>query len=1067
MPPARYRGALLLPRALTPLLFAQAPSHATISSRRLLANSGDPTRPELSAVRQPPARQAGATGPRGSTLRSSPPRSPPVRSGSSSPFDLSWSSSSSSSTMASASGSWRGSYMHDDDIERLVRLRRIPREVITRTPGEEVEPKPEPGERVVFGAHLDRGLGLPALAFFRRFLDFFGLQPHHLPANACVLLSCYVAFMEGYAGLWPDVDFWSRLFYLKSQMTEGRLRTCGAASIYPRAGSLFPKIPTVDSVKNWQMSFFYVKNANPAFDRINLPEYNPAPPTTRLNWGHNAKSADPDAEVNLLAGATTPGPRPQDRAYVRPAGSDPDVEALTKAQVAHRVNNVTKANMPEAWEWGLPPYDRTTPPERIFPRQEIEDGDLAHKIWTPDHVDPADQAGDQAGDDDLPVVPDQGGQGEHNPPPSPEQREEEEVEPATSTTGPGPIRAVPLRTRPPAASATSAPQKKKRAAGGSTARLEGRAKRQRQQGPKKGRHKIHPGRRLWAGCSCCAAVPSAEGANAAAFDTCARAARRCCAACGYAAFSGASSSAAPPSAPGRGAQGESAQGPTLGDMFPHRAPPLGPTAGAGRGVPPAAGAGAGGAAPPERPEVVPTGPTAPPPASEPPRGEPVGTEPQREEPARAKDADSQALVRAKGPAVSPTSLHVAKGARLVSVPSASDSSFGSAGTMEKAWHQADSCEIISREPWHGTFEDAFLWLPGQLEEQSRRGYGPAAVDERRTVLYNKVVTSYHKAKLERATLARELETVKVEAAKVPQLEADLRAARVCAESEEAGRSAAAKLKVADRELTRLRQLEKNHLAELASLRTAEKEKVDDLSRRLDEVERQRLALQEEVTTKSTELTATAKHWTDLLGAIDRGFSAAFPETQDAALAAVDVARESRNRATGEGSSECFTMEDYMSSLAARVEPVTKFGWELRKAAEELVPMLWPGEAAPQDISSLTSLIEQAPDRFIDWKGSATRAGADMALSFVLSWYNEVDLGQLEYRRAGVEEELSAEQKAARLARASAIADFVDKRLFVADPNPHSDEEEELEDEGVEMDSPPPAVDPAGPPPAGA
>jgi hypothetical protein len=118
---------------------------------------------------------------------------------------------------------------------------------------------------------------------------------------------------------------------------------------------------------------------------------------------------------------------------------------------------------------------------QLFDRQGAEDGDLAQKIWTPDHVDPADQAGDQAGDDDLPEVPDQGGQGEHNPPPSPEQREEEE--PATSTTGP--IPAVPLRTRPPAASATSAPQKKKRAAGGSTAKLESRAKKQRQLGPKK------------------------------------------------------------------------------------------------------------------------------------------------------------------------------------------------------------------------------------------------------------------------------------------------------------------------------------------------------------------------------------------------------------------------------------------------------------------------------------------------------------------------------------------------------------------------------------------------------
>ncbi|KAK1646644.1 hypothetical protein QYE76_064449 [Lolium multiflorum] len=493
MPPARYEASLFffLALARSSLLLRLS----TLARRRffpgdLLANSGDPTLLELSAARQPLACQVGATGPRGSTLRSSPPRSPP----------------------------------------RLVRLRRIPRGVITRAPGEEVEPKPEPGERVVFGAHLDRGLGLPASAFFRRFLDFFGLQPHHLPANARVLLSCYVAFMEGYAGLWPDVDFWSRLFYLKSQMTEGRLRTCGAASIYPRAGSLFPKIPTVDSVKNWQMSFFYVKNANPAFDRINLPEYNPAPPTTRLNWGHNAKSACPDAEVNLLVGflggvrhrgpaerrgpplhlhgapgATTPGPR--HKIGLMSGRLDPtrtSKVALTKAQVAHRVNNITKANMPEAWEWGLPPYDRAAPPERVsrlapltcgcvahllficscfpdFPRQEIEDGDLAHKIWTPDHVDPADQAATKPATMIrwCPTGRPRGAQ-----PAAPRRssgRRRRWSRPASTT---GPIRAVPLRTRPPAASATSAP-KKKRAAGGSTARLEGQAKRQRQQGPKK------------------------------------------------------------------------------------------------------------------------------------------------------------------------------------------------------------------------------------------------------------------------------------------------------------------------------------------------------------------------------------------------------------------------------------------------------------------------------------------------------------------------------------------------------------------------------------------------------
>ncbi|KAK1603746.1 hypothetical protein QYE76_027419 [Lolium multiflorum] len=114
----------------------------------------------------------------------------------------------------------------------------------------------------------------------------------------------------------------------------------------------------------------------------------------------------------------------------------------------------------------------------------------------------------------------------------------------------------------------------------------------------------------------------------------------------------------------------------------------------------------------------------------------------------------------------------------------------------------------------------------------------------------------------------------VEAAKVPQLESDLRAARdQCAVSEEAGRSAARKLKLADQELTRLRQLEQNHLKELAALKKDGEEKLAELSRRLDEVERQRLALQEEVTTKSTELTATAKRWTEGIGALDRGLSA--------------------------------------------------------------------------------------------------------------------------------------------------------------------------------------------------
>ncbi|KAK1561345.1 hypothetical protein QYE76_017930 [Lolium multiflorum] len=532
--PAR-RAAINAPGAVRGVLFFFCSPRSSLSlhpallhvfSGDLLANSGDPTRPELSAVRQPLARQAGATGPRGSTLRSSPPRSPPVRSGSSSPFDLSWSSSSSSSTMASASGSWRGSYMHDDDIERLVRLRRIPRE------------------------------------------------PHHLPANACVLLSCYVAFMEGYAGLWPDVEFWSRLFYLKSQMTEGRLRTCGAASIYPRAGSLFPKIPTVDSVKNWQMSFFYVKNANPAFDWINLPEYNPAPPTTRLNWGHNAKSADPDAEVNLLwdfLGECVTGGRlsAEDllctymerrvlplQGRVHKIGHmsgrlDPtrtSKVALTKAQVAHRVNNITKANMPEAWEWGLPPYDRITPPERRSRTATWRTRSGRRITWirlTKPATKPAmttcrwclTRAAKAAG------AAGGGGGGAG--------RVHHGTDPGGASAHEAACRLGDFR-----AEEEEAGRRREHGQAGGPGQETAPARAQEGPGDGRGRHKVHPGRCLWAGCSCCAAASSAEGADAAAFDTCARAARCRRAARGYAAscggiFFGCASFSARPGRPGR------------------------------------------------------------------------------------------------------------------------------------------------------------------------------------------------------------------------------------------------------------------------------------------------------------------------------------------------------------------------------------------------------------------------------------------------------------------------------------------------------------------------------------
>ncbi|KAK1613582.1 hypothetical protein QYE76_019099 [Lolium multiflorum] len=98
-------------------------------------------------------------------------------------------------------GTWKGSDVKQPEIDWLYRSRRIPAQVSCRIPRGEVEPAPEPGEYVVFSAHFERGFGLPASDFFREFLDFYELQPHHLPGNAIFYLSCFVSFMEAYIGL--------------------------------------------------------------------------------------------------------------------------------------------------------------------------------------------------------------------------------------------------------------------------------------------------------------------------------------------------------------------------------------------------------------------------------------------------------------------------------------------------------------------------------------------------------------------------------------------------------------------------------------------------------------------------------------------------------------------------------------------------------------------------------------------------------------------------------------------------------------------------------------------------
>lgn len=113
---------------------------------------------------------------------------------------------------------WEGSDVSPANTDWLRCTRHIPVEVECRTPGDEVVPTPGPGEFVVFVSHFERGFWPPVSDFTRHFFNHFGLQPHHLPANAILTLSAFITCRENYLGLWPSVDLWAKYFMFRPQV---------------------------------------------------------------------------------------------------------------------------------------------------------------------------------------------------------------------------------------------------------------------------------------------------------------------------------------------------------------------------------------------------------------------------------------------------------------------------------------------------------------------------------------------------------------------------------------------------------------------------------------------------------------------------------------------------------------------------------------------------------------------------------------------------------------------------------------------------------------------------------
>ena len=62
--------------------------------------------------------------------------------------------------------------------------------------------------------------------------------------------------------------------------------------------------------------------------------------------------------------------------------------------------------------------------------------------------------------------------------------------------------------------------------------------------------------------------------------------------------------------------------------------------------------------------------------------------------------------------------------------------------------------------------------------------------------------------------------------------------------------------------------------------------------------------------------------------------------------------------------------------------------------------LWPEDDTPNTMEEIADLLMDVEERLCEWRESAARAGADEALSFVLSWYEGIKLECLQSLRSG-------------------------------------------------------------------
>jgi hypothetical protein len=163
---------------------------------------------------------------------------------------------------------------------------------------------------------------------------------------------------------------------------------------------------------------------------------------------------------------------------------------------------------------------------------------------------------------------------------------------------------------------------------------------------------------------------------------------------------------------------------------------------------------------------------------------------------------------------------------------------------------------------------------------------------------------------------------------------------------------------------------------------------------------------------------------------------AFPDSFAVAATAIEECWEEFNIVRPKDPKAELSLMELMASIKDRLQPVAALGLQLRDAAASVFKILWPGRAEPDTIDRLLQWMMFVSNRVDVWKESPARAGAEQALSSVLSWYQGIDLDQLEHLR---KDGLGSVDSAKLRHRVCAIAECTDTDTFFDVGDGDSDE----------------------------